>query len=48
MKLAKNGYGTVEQILEMPIDLVLKIYHYEKFLGEYENEIYELNKPENK
>lgn len=44
IKLSKLGYGTVQQIEKMPIDVVFDILEYEKFVNEYEFAFYELNK----
>lgn len=46
LRLAKEGYGTVEQILAMPADLVLATWEYVGFLSEYEETLLELNKSE--
>ena len=46
LRLAKEGFGTVEQILAMPTDLVLAAWEYVGFLGEYEETAIELNKPQ--
>lgn len=46
MTLAKSGYfnSDPQKILETPIDLVMKTYHYEIFAREYEETYIELNK----
>lgn len=46
LRLAKEGYGTVEQILAMPTDLVLATWEYMGFLQDYEETLMELNKPQ--
>lgn len=42
-RLCKAGYGTVDQILEMDVDRVLRILDYENFIPKYEARIMELN-----
>ena len=44
LRLSKSGYGRPEQILAMPTDMVLLALEYEKFIRDYENAFYELNK----
>ena len=46
LKLAKAGYGTAQQILEQPLDLVISTIDYERFTQEYEEKFYEINQPE--
>ena len=46
LRLSKAGYGSVEEILNMPVDIVLDILSYETFLSEFEVACYELNKKE--
>lgn len=47
-RLCKEGYGTMEQILEQPIDLTLAALEYCTFIGEYEKANHDLNKPKTK
>lgn len=44
-RLCKEGYGTMTQILEQPIDLTLAALEYCTFISEYEQTAHELNKP---
>lgn len=44
MKLSKCGYGSVEEILEMPVNIVVKMLNYENFCVQFENEFQELNR----
>jgi hypothetical protein len=46
LKLAKEGFGTPEQIEQMPTDIVLDAIEYVTFLGDYETTAAELNKTE--
>ena len=48
MKLSKAGYGTILEILDTPVDLVLDMISYEEFCMDYESEFIELNKEESK
>ena len=43
LRLARVGYGTPEEIMRMPSDIVMKALHYEKFLEDYEQSFVELN-----
>lgn len=45
LRLAKEGYGTPQQILEMPADLVADILDHSQFTADYEATYAELNKP---
>lgn len=44
LRLAKDGLGTPQQILEMPSDIVLSALEYLTFLNDYEETMIELNK----
>jgi hypothetical protein len=44
IKLAKAGYGKPQEILEYPLDIVIGIIAYEKFIPEYEEKFIEVNK----
>lgn len=44
LRLAKEGFGTPTQILDMPSDVVLSALEYLTFLGDYEDTMIELNK----
>lgn len=44
LHLAKQGFGTIEGILEMRTDLVLDAAEFTRFLGDYEESAIELNK----
>ena len=46
LRLSKEGFGTVEQILAMPADLVLSAWEYTSFLSDYEETAMEINKPQ--
>lgn len=46
LRLAKEGFGTIEQILAMPSDHVIDCLEYVTFLGDYETTFMELNKPQ--
>lgn len=43
-RLAKSGYGTVEQIMESDVRAVMAMVHYEAFVSDYEEEFLHLNK----
>lgn len=44
--LAKAGYfgGNPQTVYEAPVDVVLDVYNYEQFTGQYESTYYEMNK----
>lgn len=44
LRLAKDGFGTPQQILEMPSDIVLSALEYLGFISDYEDTMIELNK----
>ena len=44
LRLSKDGFGTPEQILAMPSDLVLSALEYSGFLADYEEAVIDLNK----
>jgi len=48
IRLARNGYGNPEEILEMRVDIVVAMLMYEKFRGDYEKAYSYLNKPPKK
>jgi len=41
LKVAKSGYGSINEILKTRTDLVIKAYQLEVFSGEYESELFE-------
>lgn len=43
LKLAKEGYGTPDQVLAMRSDIVVAAVEYETFLNEYDRTIKVLN-----
>ncbi len=45
VRLAKEGYGTPEQILNMRADAVLAALEYVSFVGDYEQTAHVLNAP---
>lgn len=46
LRLAKEGYGTTQQILEeFPTDHVLAMLEFSGFVGEYEETMIEINRP---
>lgn len=44
LRLAKEGFGTPEQILAMPADLVLDALEYVGFLSDYQETMTNLNR----
>ena len=46
LKLAKSGYGSINELLQTRSDLVVKAYQFEVFCGEYESEMLERMKQE--
>ena len=44
VRLAKEGFGTPEQILEMRTDIVLAALDYSEFTAAYESKFQELNR----
>lgn len=46
LRLSKEGFGTLEEILAMPADLVLAAWEYVGFLGDYEETAMEINRPQ--
>ena len=44
LRLSKEGFGSVEAILGMAVELVLAALEYSSFLAEYEETAIELNK----
>jgi hypothetical protein len=45
-KLSKAGYGKPSEILKEPLDIVLGMIEYERFIPEYEERFTELNQKE--
>lgn len=45
LRLAKEGFGTLQAITEMPADLVLDALEYSDFLADYQETHMELNRP---
>ncbi len=48
LRLAKEGYGTPTDILQMPTDIVLSALDYVSFIGDYEQTSHCLNTPKTK
>jgi hypothetical protein len=46
--LARAGYGTPEQVLNMRADIVVMVLLYESFRGDYERAYFDLNDPAKK
>lgn len=46
VRLAKEGYGTPQQIADMRVDLVMAAVRYSKFLSDLQETTTQLNKPE--
>lgn len=44
LRLSKEGFGSVESILDRRLDVVLATLEYSTFLAEYEETAIELNK----
>jgi hypothetical protein len=44
LRLSKEGFGSVEAILDMSVDVVLATLEYSTFLAEYEETAIEINK----
>lgn len=44
LRLAQEGFGSIQAILDTPTDLVLSAYEYSVFLAEYEETMIELNR----
>jgi hypothetical protein len=44
VRLSKAGFGTPEQILHMPVDVVLAAVEFQNFQDDYESTVRELNK----
>lgn len=44
IRLSKEGYGTPDQIRQMPTDLVMATVRFSGFLADYEATYIELNK----
>lgn len=44
LRLAKEGFGTPEQILEMRSDIVLAALEYSGFAADYEETMIEMNR----
>jgi hypothetical protein len=44
LRLAKEGFGSVEQILAMRADLVLDALEYAGFLADYQETMHQLNR----
>jgi hypothetical protein len=44
LRLAKEGFGTPQEILAMPADIVLDAFRYSRFQAEYEETLYEINR----
>lgn len=48
LRLSKDGYGTPEQILRMPVGIVLAAIEYSTFLVDYENTVIAMNRDDSK
>lgn len=48
LRLAKEGYGTPTEVLQMPTDIVLAALDYVSFIGDYESTSHVLNTPKAK
>ena len=46
LKLAKSGYGSINELLQTRSDLVIRAYQFEVFCGDYESEMLERMKQE--
>jgi hypothetical protein len=46
LRLSKEGFGRPDEILAMPVDLVIDALTYSQFLVEYSETHYALNKPD--
>lgn len=44
VRLSKEGFGTPQQIRDMPTDLVMAAVNYSEFIQDYEATFVELNK----
>lgn len=44
LRLSKEGFGTPEEILAMPTDIVLAALEYSGFASDYEETMMEINK----
>jgi len=44
VRLAKDGFGSLQSILETPTDVVLAALEYSSFLAEYKQTLEELNR----
>jgi hypothetical protein len=44
MRLAKQGYGDIEQMHNLDVKRFIDLIHYENYLAEYDKTFRELNK----
>lgn len=47
-KLVLDGYDSLSGVLKLPVDVVARAIKNSKFIGEYNEEFYRLNKLEDK
>lgn len=46
MKLARSGYGNINEIKQLDSSTFIDLIHYENYLVEYDNVLHDLNKGE--
>lgn len=44
MRLAKEGYGTISEIMNLDVRTFINLIHYNNFINKYQNVLEELNK----
>jgi hypothetical protein len=45
LRLCKEGFGTLNEIMEWPVDRFLDAVEYANFLADYQETTFELNRP---
>ena len=45
LRVSGEGYGSLDQVMDMRVDLVMAAMEYIAFRSEFEDTAYELNKP---
>ena len=43
-RLAKNGYGTITEIMNLDADTFMNLIHYENYTHDYQKAVTDLNK----
>jgi len=44
LRLSKNGYGSIKELMELPSEMILAAWEYDNFIQDLESATMELNK----